>query len=313
MPSLVHQAFTYSATGEFLAAMVPFIRDGLEAGDAVFAVTSPANIAALQEELGAEAAAVEFHGSSDWYRQPYQTMSAYGRYVDQHANRGVVRIVGEPVWEGRSAASVREWTRYESALNVAFAASRAWIVCPYNTEALPEQIVAHALQTHPGVIDDRGPQPSASYLEPAKLFDSLADGDAAPPDANAVTLEVEDLSKARHLAARWAEDAGLERGRLDDWTLAIGELIANGARHGRQPVRLRLWGDRDELVAEAQDTGSGLVDQLAGCMPTPSDFTSGRGLWIVRQLADSLDFRRSGDGFAVRMRFGIATTRTTRA
>jgi len=312
MASLAHQAFTYSNTGDFLSAMVPFIREGLEVEDAVLAVTSQANIAALRDELGADGAAVEFRDSLDWYRQPYQALTAYGRYVEQHATSGIVRIIGEPVWEGRSPASVREWTRYESALNVAFAAAPAWIVCPYSVNTLPEQIVAHALRTHPEVVDARGPRSSASYVEPATLFDSLANRAAPPPDAPVVTLHVEDLSDARHLAARWAQDAGLEHERLHDWTLAIGELITNGAKHGREPVRLRLWRDREGLVAEAHDNGNGLSDPLAGCIPTVSDSRSGRGLWIVRQLADSLDFCRHGDGFAVRMRFASAH-RTTQA
>lgn len=312
MVALAHQAFIYSNTGDFLSAMVPFIREGLEVEGAVLAVTSQANIAALREELGADSVGVEFRDSLDWYRQPYQTLSAYGRHIEQHATSGIVRVIGEPVWEGRSAASVREWTRYESALNVAFSAAPAWIVCPYSVNTLPEQIVAHALQTHPEVVDARGPRSSASYLEPAKLFDSLAVRTDPPPDAPVVTLAVEDLSDARHSAARWAQGAGLEHERLHDWTLAIDELITNGAKHGRDPVRLRLWRDREGLVAEAHDNGNGLSDPLAGCVPTGSDSTSGRGLWIVRQLADSLDFCRRGDGFAVRMRFASAG-RTTRA
>jgi anti-sigma regulatory factor (Ser/Thr protein kinase) len=306
-PTLVHQAFTYGDTDEFTAAMVPFVRDGLQAGDAVCVVTGRSNISALREGLGDEASGVDFHESRDWYRNPYQTMSAWARYVDQHADGRAARLIGEPVWEGRSAASIREWTRYESAVNIAFADSPAWCVCLYNEATLPEDIIAHARCTHPEVLDDDGTRPSPEFLHPSRLFESIADGDAPPPDADVTVFEVGDVSEARRHVGRVAEDAGLSRVHLSDWTLAVSELLTNGARHGREPVRFRLWRDDGELVAEVADTGHGLADHLAGCMPPPPEATSGRGLWLVRQLADSVDFCRTNNGFAVRMRFGLGT------
>lgn len=42
-----------------------------------------------------------------------------------------------------------EWKRYESVLNVAFATSSAWIVCPYDARELPAEVVADAERTHP--------------------------------------------------------------------------------------------------------------------------------------------------------------------
>ena len=52
--NLVHQAFLYGSQEEFVAAMSPFVRDGLELGDTVFAATKRSNIDALREDLAGD-------------------------------------------------------------------------------------------------------------------------------------------------------------------------------------------------------------------------------------------------------------------
>ena len=52
MSGFSHRALLYAAPGEFVAAAGPYVREGVEAGDSVIAVTTRANIRALREELG---------------------------------------------------------------------------------------------------------------------------------------------------------------------------------------------------------------------------------------------------------------------
>jgi anti-sigma regulatory factor (Ser/Thr protein kinase) len=66
----------------------------------------------------------------------------------------------------------------------------------------------------------------------------------------------------------------------------VGELVTNAVVHGRspEPVRLRARADRAQLYVEVGDGGAGLPRAVAPPPTIASD--SGRGLAMVRGLAD---------------------------
>jgi CheY-like chemotaxis protein len=164
----VHEALVYSTVEEFLAATVPFIREGLEGDEPLLVVTKEANLSALRNALDTDAGRVDLVDSAAWYRSPPQTLEAYDRYVRTRLEEGArrVKIIGEPVWPRTSARTVAEWKRYESALNVAWASTPAWVVCPYDANELPAEIVADAKRTHPVLRTGPGTRPSPCYTDP---------------------------------------------------------------------------------------------------------------------------------------------------
>jgi CheY-like chemotaxis protein len=171
----VHEALLYSTPEELLAAAVPFIRHGLDAGDPVLVATKKANIDLLREALGSDNGRVEFVDSARWNSEPRRALETYGRYVDAKlkAGAGRVRVVGEPQWPKVSRREVAEWQRYETALNVAWASKPVWIVCPYDTAELPEAITAVALETHPIVRTGSERRSSARYTRPEDFVREL--------------------------------------------------------------------------------------------------------------------------------------------
>jgi DNA-binding NarL/FixJ family response regulator len=164
----VHEALVYSTAEEFLAATVPFIREGLEGEEPLLVVTKEANLSALRTALDRDAGRVDFVDSAAWYRSPPQTLEAYDRYVRTRLEEGArrVRIIGELVWPRTSARAVAEWKRYESAINVTWASTPTWVVCPYDATALPEEVVSDAKRTHPVLRTGRGTRPSPRYTDP---------------------------------------------------------------------------------------------------------------------------------------------------
>jgi CheY-like chemotaxis protein len=171
----VHEALVYSTVDEFLAATLPFIREGLEGEEPLLVVTKEANLNALREALDTDAGRVDLVDSTVWYRTPPQTIKAYDRYVRPRLEGGAgrVRIIGEPVWPRTPARAVAEWKRYESALNVAWASTPAWVVCPYDANQLPEDIVSDATRTHPILRTGRGTRPSPRYTDPEVFVQNL--------------------------------------------------------------------------------------------------------------------------------------------
>jgi len=163
-----HEALVYSTMEEFLTAAVPFIREGLEGEEALLVVTKKANLVALREVLNTDAGKVEFVDSAAWYRSPPQTLDAYASYVGTCLEKGAgrVRLIGEPVWPRTSARAVAEWKRYESAINVAWRSAPVSVVCPYDANELPEDVVTDAKRTHPVLRTGRRTRPSPHYTDP---------------------------------------------------------------------------------------------------------------------------------------------------
>jgi transcriptional regulator with XRE-family HTH domain len=165
---LRHRVLIYSADEQYLAFAVPFVIEGLKRSDSLLAVTARRQIDLLRDALADEAARVQFRDSSEWYSSPHRALTDYRAFVKEQFARGApwVRIIGEPVWSGRSEGEIAEWTQYESILNLSFASSPATIVCPYDARSVPEGIIAGARQTHPELVDNGDTTPSLAYQEP---------------------------------------------------------------------------------------------------------------------------------------------------
>ena len=111
-----------------------------------------------------------------------------------------------------------------------------------------------------------------------------------PPD-DRVLLRADftddDISGLRHTVRRAAADAGLTGTRLDDFTIAIYELLTNAVRHGAGRGRLQLRTAARTLLCKVGDDGPGLPATHDGTRPEPTA-VGGRGLWLARQLADEV-------------------------
>ena len=171
-PLLEHRVLAYGSDDELLAGIAPFLAEGVERGECVLAVTTRTQIGVLRAALDDRASAVEFVDSADWYRSPTAAFSRYGTFLKEKLDAGApwIRIVGEPIWAGRTAGEIAAWTRYESMINLSFASSPATIMCPYDLRTAPDSVVADALRTHPQVAHASGTTTSPGYREPADLL-----------------------------------------------------------------------------------------------------------------------------------------------
>jgi transcriptional regulator with XRE-family HTH domain len=168
---LEHSVFPYRTDDQFRTTMGSFLADGVERSEATLAVTTGPNIELLREHLGNAARSVEFLDASGFYSTPIAALEAYSAFFEAALERGApwVRVVGEPVWAGRSDAEVRVWTRYESLFNLVFAASPLTVVCPYDEKSVAPEIVRDAHLTHPNTVGDRGVSQNPGYTDPARL------------------------------------------------------------------------------------------------------------------------------------------------
>jgi hypothetical protein len=168
---LEHSAFCYGTGDQFRAAIEPFLAEGIDRSEAILAVTTAGNIELLHERFGKSAEKVEFVDANTWYTTPVAALEAYKAFTDAKLRDGAhwVRIVGEPLWAGRSDSEVRSWTRYESLLNLVFSAYPVSILCPYDERSVAPDIITQAHLTHPQALDKGGISDSLDYIDPGRF------------------------------------------------------------------------------------------------------------------------------------------------
>jgi transcriptional regulator with XRE-family HTH domain len=154
---LRHQALLYDGMDHYVAAVLPYLRAGITGDEHPLAVASRDQLRALKAALGRDAKKVVLADSAQWYRSPSSALAAYRGYLAdaQAAGARRIRVLGEPVWP-RRAAAVAAWIRYESLVNLVIADAPALILCPYDVQSLPADVVAGARRTHPELMTGHG-------------------------------------------------------------------------------------------------------------------------------------------------------------
>ena len=166
-----HQMLPFESTEGFAKTAAAMAAASLDRSHAVLVIGTPECTAIAREVLDDRSADVEFVDSAEWYESPSVALARGESYLNAKVQSGApwIRVIGEPVFEGRTADEIAAWTRYESLLNIKMASAPATLVCGYNTRSLPESVVSDAYKTHPQVIEEGEPEPGPDF-RPAEEF-----------------------------------------------------------------------------------------------------------------------------------------------
>jgi len=303
-PTFAHHALIYESADELMAAAVPFLTEGLEAGQEAILLCPPALARAIAAAVG-RGGPMRAIDPEDVFTGSVRALAAIRRVALGHDGGGVRIVASAPL--GRSLDGWQEWGRYEAAVNVALAPLHLSCICAYDGRDMPDPMRSIIGRTHPYLRTPGDVRANPDFLDPATFVRWTAAAAADPVEQAAPDIEIPAIVDVYDLAeARSAVRAALTRARVSgliaaDCTAAAGELLANAFQHGRPPVRLRLWIRPDRLVCTVHDHGPGVDDPLAGYVPPPDPGEhGGAGLWLARQTCDRLDMRHDGDGFTVR-------------
>src|SRR4051812_31408522 len=140
---LEHRVLVYRSSDEFLATIVPFLREGIERSHSILVVSDPQCVKSTRGSLEGDGKHIRFEDAAKWYSSPRETLGRYREFIDTCLEGGSkwVRIVGEPVWQDRSGAEMREWKRYEAIIKPAAASAPPPTGCPYNAPSRPPSIL----------------------------------------------------------------------------------------------------------------------------------------------------------------------------
>lgn len=291
-----HQAFIYEGSDEYLAGTIPFLREGLAAGEPILVAVDEPHGDLIAAELGADALRVLFVDSHRVGSNPALAIPVWRDFVSDHGRP--VRGIGEPAWTDRGQAAVEEGHRHESLLNHAFRGAAWSLLCPYDAEALDDQALEQVACSHE-LISRQGRTERSARFEADP--DCLA-GELPPPRARPEVLAfgLNELGEVRRRVAAAAERAGLDPRGVADLVTAASELAANSVMHGGGRGTLRLWREGDDLLAEVKDAGL-IEEPMVGRMRPVLSQEGGRGLWLANQLCDLVQIRSGAAGTTVRL------------
>jgi len=305
----VHEALLYRDMGEYLGATLAFIDDGLRAGEPVLVAVPSAKLQRLTDELGAAAARVRLVDMTEEGRNPGRIIPwVHLAFADAHPDEAL-RIIGEPIWPGRTPDEYPGCVQHEALANVIFSGRRATALCPYDVSNLEPHVIADAATTHPVVSGRDGRHVSAHYADPHAVASAF---NRPLPDLGAplvlLWFDAATLGEVRLVVAQQGAYAGMEPERVTALHQAVHEVARNAVIHGGGAGTLAIYRDPDRLICEIRDAGH-ITDPLAGRIPAKSDDDSGRGLLLVNRLCDLVQTHTGDGGTTTRLHMRIAPAR----
>ncbi|MFZ5870879.1 MAG: anti-sigma factor RsbA family regulatory protein [Actinomycetota bacterium] len=295
---MAHQAVFYRSHDDLLQAVVPFLEEGMAAGEATVAITTEDVAARLKAALNGERR-LAVMDAREVFSRPIDALEAYRAVTEAELEAGArrVRLLGE-VAPGTMGSWYR-WAWFEAASNRLLAGLPLSALCLYDEQALSPAVLDVGRRAHPAVRAGDGWRDNHDFVPPESMLrplgrQELEDLPTQTPDLRLV--DVTDSTAARRELATVVRRLAGARG--DDLVGAVSELLTNARQHGRPPVGLDLWCRDGTLVCVVSDGGPGIDDPLVGFQP-PLLPDAGAGLWLARNLVDHLTIGRTGDRFAV--------------
>ncbi|MEU3520916.1 anti-sigma factor RsbA family regulatory protein [Streptomyces sp. NPDC006654] len=297
--AFAHPALFYRTEQEYTRQTVAFLREGLTHGEPMAVAVPGPNLELIKAGLGGDAEGILFLDMTEAGRNPGRIIPKVLRgFADAHP-KGRVRIIGEPIWAGRSAVEYPACAQHEALINAAFEGRAVTILCPYDEVRLDPEVIADAKVTHPTLISGEGLESVSDAYDWQAVVDRYNQALAPAPDAAVFSYNSEDLPEVRQFALVQAMRLGMAGERLMDVELAVAELTTNSVVHGGGRGTLAIWAEQGQLACEVRDAGR-LTDPLAGRRPPEHGQLGGRGLMLVHYVADLVRVHTSDDGTTVR-------------
>jgi hypothetical protein len=298
---LVHEALFYRDAEDYAAGTLPFIEAGLANGEPVLVAVPAQNVELVRDQLGGRCGRVRFVDMAHAGRNPGRIIPAVLlAFTAEHAPARV-RIVGEPIWPGRTPTEYPPCVQHEARINVTLGEKAATILCPYDASRLHPAVIADAERTHPVLVSRERRRPSGLYGDPEQVIASF--NRPFPEPASPATTTVFDeteLPRLRELTVSAAFLAGLPTDRVSEFELAVNEAAAHLLRRSPGAAAMRMWCEARCLVCEIRDAGTP-AERLAEPWATEMAGNRPDDLVLVHKLCDLVQTYTHAAGTTIRL------------
>jgi hypothetical protein len=297
-----HEAFLWRGQADFAQGLVPFVRDGLDAGEAVMVAVIPEHAEWIRNGLGRRAGQVHFVDMIELGRNPARIIPAWQDFLDDWSGRGrPARGIGEPIWVGRRPEEIVESQLHEALLNLAVDPRLPfWLVCPYDAAQLGAEVIAEAGRSHPVLATASSYQGSPSYRGQAHALELFTADLCAVDDhpAEAVVVDEATMQATAEWVALQAASADLWSHRVLSLTDVVRRLSIESLGRGAEQVHIQLWNEPDVLICDVTDY-TVTDDLLIGRRAPHSDQPD--SLWFANQVCDLVQARSNERGTTIRV------------
>jgi anti-sigma regulatory factor (Ser/Thr protein kinase) len=297
LPAFDHSALLYHSEREYVDWLVPFISDGLDRAQPVLVAVPGDRLASLRRALGDAAADVTMADIRNIGRNPGRILAAQLAFVERHLSKHV-RIIAEPVWEGRTPFEYSACMQHEALANIAFDGLDVTSLCPYDASCLGERVLADVHLTHPQIWRGGSRKHSPDYALDVALDHCNQPLTTNPAAVTHTVAEAADLAGARKCGNRYARLLGMSADRVADLMLVATELATNSLDHAGGACRVAFWYEAGHVVCEVRDMGH-WADPLAGRRPPGAHGIGPYGLFVVNTIADLLRTHTTAAGTTV--------------
>ncbi|GHF63806.1 anti-sigma regulatory factor (Ser/Thr protein kinase) [Amycolatopsis bartoniae] len=298
-----HEAAFYASDQELLDVVVPFLEEGVAAGEPVLVAFGPVNERLLGTAF--DLAKVTVIPGDEQYLRPAVAIRRYRELFARCVADGAaqVRVVGDVPHPG-AGQPWDWWARYESVVNRVFDDFPLWGLCPYDTRITPEHVLDDVVRTHPrlATVDGRHVH-NDGYEVPARFLSPWREAPRPLPEAEPPVTDLRDptAAEARRELRAALGPSGIGRDRTEDFVMAVSEAVTNAFVHGRPPLRVRIWSGPGRAVVTVTDGGAGPVDPFTGLVAAKETRSAGVGLWMAHQICRHVCMYADEEGFVVRL------------
>lgn len=294
--SFRHEALLWAEETELLAGVVPFVAEGLEAGQPVLVALLGVHNALVRHALGPNGHQATFVDVETTSTNPTLMVDAAREFLGASPAAHPVRIVGEPIWPGRPTAEIAECQLMEAMLNITIEPDRAaWFLCCYDTSGLAADVLAQAQRTHPVLVEGGAYRGSPRYGGRSEVDDLFSRALADPPESAASLVVPAECQAALDAVIARSGTAGIAEDKIDRLGAAIRDLVATGLGD-----RLRVWTEPDALVCQLDDRWP-TTDPTTGHRPHELAGSRGHALAAAHRVLDLVQVRSTAEGTSVRM------------
>jgi anti-sigma regulatory factor (Ser/Thr protein kinase) len=306
VPAL-HAAAVYDSEDGLRGHVEPFLRAGLDRGDAILAMVPDRVEQVLRAGMDGDSDRVQWRKPALSHRRPGEVFDDFHRFLaERYAAGESARLLTENDLDG-DPDRLAAYLRFEAVSTEILRPYGSPWTCLYDRRRHPEQMLACIGEVHPQLTTHRGlPVPSTTYIQANAYLTAHAGPTSPVPEPVNLNIELattRDLPALRHQLRTRATSTHTSSDEIDLMLVAVTEVVTNALQHGQPPGRVRAWESGRVTYVRVDDHGHAPSLATAGYQRPATPTASGTGFWLARQLADVIHTHTSAAGTVVELQF----------